>query len=435
MAVRIPLVVDYNGKGLDRLKREFAQLDGIAAKSKFALQKAFLPATAVLGGLAVAATDAAKAALEDQQAQEILAKVLRETTKATDQQIASVEDWISAQGRLYGVADDDLRPAYAKLIRVTKDNTKAQKFAALAMDVSAGTGKDLNEVTDAFSKALGGNLRGIRGLAPELQTLIKEGASAEDVMAALADTFGGAAATKADTAAGRMEILQLRFAELREEIGAKLLPIIEKYILPAFEKITTWAEENPDKIKVIAAAFGILAASIVGVNIAMMLNPAVLIVAGILALSGALYLAYQRSESFRNMLKSIWEWCQKIIGAADRLFKALAPLNTITGRFGQGSGIGGFARRLLPDPTPFFDIPGVPFLADGGIVTRPTLSVIGEAGAEAVIPLNQLGDMTRGSSTTNVTINVSGGDPRAVVDALVRWSRQNGALPSTIRTR
>jgi hypothetical protein len=430
MAVRIPLVVDYNGKGLDRLKREFAQLDGIAAKSKFALQKAFLPATAVLGGLAVAGADAAKAALEDQQAQEILAKVLRETTKATDQQIASVEDWIKAQGRLYGVADDDLRPAYAKLVRVTKDNTKAQKFAALAMDVSAGTGKDLNEVTDAFSKALGGNLRGIRGLAPELQTLIKEGASADEVMAALADTFGGAAATKADTAAGRMEILQLRFSELKEELGAKLVPIIEKYLLPALDKIIQFAEDHPDTIKIMAAAFAVLAGSIIAVNIAMMLNPWVLLVAGLVTLIGITTYLWKTNEKFRDTLKSVWEWMKKIARFAQPLLNALGPIGAFLGVAGR---TGNWFERLLPSNPLGINIPGIPFLADGGIVTRPTLSVIGEAGAEAVIPLNQLGEMGPRSSVTNVTINVANGDPRAVVDALVRWSRQNGVLPAPIR--
>lgn len=72
---------------------------------------------------------------------------------------------------------------------------------------------------------------------------------------------------------------------------------------------------------------------------------------------------------------------------------------------------------------------GIPFMAEGGIINKPTLAVIGESGSEAVIPLSQLGSMGGG---TNVTINVNGGDPNAVVDALRKYMRQNGSIP--IRT-
>jgi hypothetical protein len=68
-------------------------------------------------------------------------------------------------------------------------------------------------------------------------------------------------------------------------------------------------------------------------------------------------------------------------------------------------------------------------MAAGGVVTGPTLALIGEAGPEAVIPLDRMGSM--GGDTT-VNINVHGGDPNAVVDALRRYMRQNGVVP--IRT-
>lgn len=75
----------------------------------------------------------------------------------------------------------------------------------------------------------------------------------------------------------------------------------------------------------------------------------------------------------------------------------------------------------------------VPAMAQGGVVSSPTLALIGEAGPEAVVPLDRMPEMAGGGGDTYVTINVSGGDPQAVVNALVRWSRANGALPSTIR--
>jgi hypothetical protein len=57
----------------------------------------------------------------------------------------------------------------------------------------------------------------------------------------------------------------------------------------------------------------------------------------------------------------------------------------------------------------------------------PTLALVGEAGPEAVVPLDRMGQMGG-----NVTINVNGGDPNAVVDALRRYMRINGAVPITV---
>jgi ElaB/YqjD/DUF883 family membrane-anchored ribosome-binding protein len=68
---------------------------------------------------------------------------------------------------------------------------------------------------------------------------------------------------------------------------------------------------------------------------------------------------------------------------------------------------------------------GIPALADGGIVTGPTLALIGEAGPEAVVPLDRMGSM----GGNNVTINVQGADPNAVVDALRTYMFRNGSVP------
>lgn len=76
------------------------------------------------------------------------------------------------------------------------------------------------------------------------------------------------------------------------------------------------------------------------------------------------------------------------------------------------------------------DIPPIPALADGGIVTGPTLALIGEAGPEAVIPLSKMGKMGGG---TNITVNVNGGDPNSIVRALQQYVRNSGPLPVSIQ--
>jgi len=82
------------------------------------------------------------------------------------------------------------------------------------------------------------------------------------------------------------------------------------------------------------------------------------------------------------------------------------------------------------NPLANFNVGGIATLAEGGIVpARPggTLAIIGEgSGPEAVIPLSQMGNM---GGDTNVTIQVNGGDPQAVVDALRRYMQLNGSVP------
>jgi hypothetical protein len=76
-----------------------------------------------------------------------------------------------------------------------------------------------------------------------------------------------------------------------------------------------------------------------------------------------------------------------------------------------------------------FDVPNIPMLADGGIVNKATLAIIGESGPEAVVPLSRAGEFGMGGGGGNVTINVNGGDPQQVVDALRKFYRQNGPIP------
>ena len=75
-------------------------------------------------------------------------------------------------------------------------------------------------------------------------------------------------------------------------------------------------------------------------------------------------------------------------------------------------------------------IRGLEAMATGGIVTGPTMALLGESGPEAVIPLSKAGGLGMGGG---VTINVNGGDPNAVVQALQDYVRQNGPVPVNTR--
>lgn len=434
----IPIVTEFNGSGIEKAKQEFAQLDGAAAKTKFAFKKALIPATAAVAGLGAALFDATKGAMEDAASQELLADAIGRNTAATDAQIKANEEWITQQGKLLGVSDDELRPAIAKLVTQTGDLTKAQEGAALAMDIAAATGKPLSAVTDALAKAYGGNEKALGKLDPKLKGLIKDGLDAEGAMSVLADTFGGAATTKAGTAEGQFARLGLALSETKESIGAALLPAIEA-VLPYLQKLGQWAADHPNIILAVGAAIGLIAASIVAVNLAMAINPFTLIALGVAAVALALVGAYKKFEAFRVIVDGVFGamkfWINEVtipafktlLTVVKTIFNGIASAwNNTVGRisFKAPSWVPGIGGKG-------FDVPNIPMLAQGGIVTGPTLALIGEAGPEAVVPLSRAGEFGMGGGN-NVTIHVNGGDPQQVVNALRRYMQLNGSVPIRI---
>jgi hypothetical protein len=179
------------------------------------------------GVLAAGLFRASQAAAEDEISQALLATQLRQTTDATDAQIASVEDFIDSTARATGVVDDQLRPAFQTLVRATGSITKSQRLLNLAMDISAGTGRDVGAVTLALSKAYGGNIGALTRLGVPLDENIKKSKDFNAAVAALSESFAGQAATAADTFAGRMARTKVAVDEAKEEIGQAFIPVLQ----------------------------------------------------------------------------------------------------------------------------------------------------------------------------------------------------------------
>lgn len=478
--ITIPLITEFKDVGIKQAMKEFGELETAGEKAQFAIKKAAVPAAAALGAVVAVIGASVKAAIEDEAAQASLARQIEASTGATAKQIEGVEDYISSLGHSVAVADDEARPAFQALVVATKDLTIAQDLMNLAIDVSAATGKDLATVTDALAKAYAGNMRGLQTLSPELKLMIKDGADLTEVMGVLNTNFGGAGEAAANTAAGGMKKLGIAFGETKESIGAAFLPVFEK-LLPVVEKFAAWAEKNPTLLAAVTAAIGILAISILAVNAAMMLNPAIAITAGIVALGVAIVAAYKKFEGFRNVVdadfagvkaainfgKEAWKgyvvYVDYVLDIATKAFQFFRNdvwgviKQIVTGVKSIMEGVvnaliapfkaafNGIARAwnntigkfsfTVPGWVPViggnsFSMPDIPYLADGGIVTGPTLAMIGEKGPEAVIPLS--GRNAGAGGTTYVTIN-TGADPQAVVRALQTYNRTIGAVPLNTR--
>jgi hypothetical protein len=190
---------------------------------------AFAAATAAAAAYAVKiGIDGVKAAIEDEKAQTQLALALKNATGATDGQIKATEAAILQMSLATGVADDQLRPALQRLSISTGSVSKAQDLLSTALDVSAATGKPVETVAIALSKAYDGNSASLARLGIGLSTAELKTMSFEQVQGKLSDLFGGAAAANAETYSGRIARMKVAFDEAKETIGFALLPILEK---------------------------------------------------------------------------------------------------------------------------------------------------------------------------------------------------------------
>jgi hypothetical protein len=457
MAIRIPIISDFDSKGLDKAVKEFQQLEGVGAKSAFAIKKAALPAAAAIGGLAVALGDATKAAMEDAAAQSQLEGVIRRSSLATDEQIAANEKFITTLSKATATADDELRPALATLVQSTGSLEYGQELLAQAMDIAASTGNDLSTVTDALSKAYNGNMKGLKALDASLIPVIKEGADFNTVMEMLAGTTGGAATDAANTAAGQMKNLSIQMGEAKESIGAALLPVVAA-IIPYFVDFASWLQENTKLVLIIAGVIGGLATVILTLNFAMKAwtaiqtivngltlawnallaaNPITIVILAVVAFIAILTALYFKFDGVRKVVDTVFQAIKKGVSASldflgdyvqgvlniyKNIFNTIARLwNNTIGKlsFEFPSWVPGLGGKG-------FSVPKIPMLAEGGIVRSATLAVVGEAGPEAVVPLD------RGSGFGNVTVNVTGGLAtsaeigQAVINAIRAYNRTGG---------
>jgi hypothetical protein len=230
------------------------KLGGFAKKAGAAFAVAGAAAAAYAGTLLV---DGVKSAIEDEAAQAKLATTLENVTGATNAQIKATEDYITQTALANGITDDVLRPSLDRLVRSTKDVTKAQELQQLALDISAGTGKDLAAVSEALGKAYDGNLGALKRLGVGIDDSIIKSKDFDAAAAALSRTFEGQASKQAETFQGKMARLTVAFDEAKETVGSYVLdaltPLISNFVDKGIPAIQDFADNLG---KTLGPAFG-----------------------------------------------------------------------------------------------------------------------------------------------------------------------------------
>jgi len=220
-SVVINIAAEYTGK--KAFKQAETATDKLS-KSVKSLAKTFglTFGTAAVIGYAKASV---KAAAADQKAQQQLALALKNVGLERD--AASAERFIQTLQSEFGVIDDLLRPAYQKLAVATKNTAETQRLLGIALDISASTGKDLDSVTGALSKAYLGNNTALGKLGVGISKADLKSKSFKDITDDLAKTFKGSAKAASETFAGSIAKLGVASENVKEIIGTGLIDALK----------------------------------------------------------------------------------------------------------------------------------------------------------------------------------------------------------------
>ena len=389
--------VDQFGKSLrtaDQKTQTFSQKVGKYSK---AMVKSFALAGAAAGAYALKlGVDGVKAAIEDEKSQTLLAQALRNTTKATDAQIASTEEYISKTQLRYGVSDVKLRSSLAKLARATGDVTKAQSLNNLALDIATATGKDLDTVALSLSKAYNGNLGALTKLGIPLDANIIKTKDFQAATDQLQKLFGGSALANTKTLEGQMAILRETFGELQENVGVKFIPVLKRLAEQIIKVANAFSGKDPSGLSARARELK----GEVGDGGEGSLGRSLKILA----------------DSFGNLFKAITDdgdgattTLQEFASALNNVAKGI---NAIASAYKKAKGAIAWYERNIDNPiSDFLGLPtgnGAPGgRAAGGSVMGGQAYRVGEFGPEMFVPSGS-GSIRPAGSSGNTVINING---------------------------
>jgi hypothetical protein len=230
--VEILITGDYRDRDIKRLQRDldllktqsgtvgsaFTKMSAIGVGMGAAVGAAAIEAAAAGAKMALEfGVNGVKAFIADDAAAQRLAKTM--SNLGLEGATAAVEANVDSLQRAAGVADDVLRPAFGRLVTSTGNVAEANKLLALAVDVSAGTGRDLNQVVAALARAADGSTAGLSRLGTGLDKATLATGDMDLITKELAATFGGQATVKAASFQGQLDRVAIAFGELQESFG------------------------------------------------------------------------------------------------------------------------------------------------------------------------------------------------------------------------
>lgn len=220
MSIIVSLLTEWNGKALTKGQKQLSLFEKQAKRLGVALGSALS-----VRKIAQLAKSSVKAFVEEDKAVRALSTNLSNLGLAYD--IAPIERYIRELQYATGVADKDLRPAFQQLVQATRSVTDSQDLLALALDISAGTGKSLSQVTQGLTRAYLGNNTSLGRLNLGLTKSELKTKKFDQIVEDLSVRFNGQAKKAAGTYAGQLAILSAAADDAQEVLGQKLVQSLE----------------------------------------------------------------------------------------------------------------------------------------------------------------------------------------------------------------
>jgi hypothetical protein len=496
MPLRLPIVSKFDPSGIRDAQTGLDRLGGFARNAGALLAGAFVAAGVAAGAFAVSSLRAADESFKVGRALDQAAKnagVFGNTDKDIQKATDALKIHAQTLGELIGVDDEvllSIEKTWMAVPTLAGLGTKGiEHLAEVAANVAAGTGKDVETIGLAFIKIAGDAETAMSKLTRQgvvftdaqketYQALVDNGQEVE-AQAYLIDQLDAKYAGMAKAAASPLSRIQQMFQNFQETIGTALMPALEKLAPligaalakmvadPTFQKFLVdlgkaFVDILPSITQLLPSLMSLIKEILPGIiaiapgvsdlirNIADMfkrgsadgkgLKDTMQLMSGVLSFTG---------DALRNLNNYFADQNELLQDGKVSIFTFLGPLGLLNTMIHN---IATEVRNLIENWNELFGITsskplsrvsmsvgsGGLKLATGGIVMpRPggTMATIGEAGPEAVIPLDKLGTImggTGGGTTYNVVVNgglsTSADIGRAVVDAIKKYERVSGPV-------
>ena len=460
----------------DEATQAMAGFTSTLEKNRAAIQSVGIASGIAFAGIVAFAKSSVDAANESDLAIAQLNAVIKSTGDASGVSAKEMIDFAEAMQQQTTFSNEAVLGVEDLLLTFTAIGKDTMPQATqTVLDMSIALKEDTKDAAIQLGKALQDPILGVTALRRVgvnfnkdqqdlIKTMVESGHTFEAqqyILAELSREFGGSATAAAGTYAGKVQQLNNDWDDMQKQIGHALIPILlqlAEAILPIVQHVTEWIGAHPKLtaaiilvggaitglltlLAAVALILPALTTAVTAFGMALMfltLNPIGLT---ILAL-GAIVLAgvelYKHWDVVKEKLSQLGQWFENIwssikntVGAAvDWLVSKIQPLinmiNSVVSAAGSIASSVSSAGSLVMHSIPHF--------ASGGIVTGPTLALIGEAGPEAVVPLGA----SSGGFGTNINITITGNKissamdmqtiARAVGDEIVRTLRLNQRL-------
>jgi seryl-tRNA synthetase len=319
MAIIIPILSQWNPTGLNKALSDIKRAETGFGKFKAGIKGLAVPAAAAFAAITAGALTSIRAAEEAQVANRRLANVLKQMgyAQATDR----VQNYADALSRQIAKEDESIKLVQAKLATfknlTATVNTAGGAFdraTKAAFDLAAAGFGEAEQSATQLGKALQDPIKGITALArsgvtftntekEKIKALVESGKvlEAQDIILKAIETQVGGTAEATATATEKMKIA---FGEAQEALGNALLPAFER-LAPVVEKVFKFIEDNSDIFVTLATVIAATTVAVIGLNIALALNPFTWIVVGVGAAIVLIALAIQRFEYLKLTVMNI----------------------------------------------------------------------------------------------------------------------------------